>query len=246
MSTDVLFRVLPYVALVVLAAGLTIRYLRNVGRMGTLRAERGEAWASFGAGRLLRASLVALAVAHLVGLLAPRAVLAWDASPARLHFIEAVGMVVGLVALLGWGRVLWRHCGRHHPSRLGDLADSIFVSLVLVGMASGLATAIVYRWASSWGVVTLTPYAASLARGEPATAYAAEMPFLVQLHLVSAFGALALLPFTRLGPLLLVPFHRALVATATRLARPLAAAGRAAEDWLRRHNPGVWIWPKEE
>ena len=246
MSTDVLFRVLPYGTLVVLAAGLTIRYLLNAGRMDNLRGQLAEAWSSFGAGRLLRLSLVALAVAHLVGLLAPRAVLAWDASPRRLYAIEVLGMAVGLVALLGWARMLWRHCGSHHPSRLGDLADSIFVSLVLVGMASGLGTAIVYRWASSWGVVTLTPYAASLARGEPVTAYAAQMPFLVQLHLVSAFGALALLPFTRLTPFLLVPFHRALVATATRLARPLGAAGRAAEDWLRRHNPGVWIWPKED
>jgi len=246
MSNDALFRVLPYVALVVLGAGLVVRYLVSIPRMAALRAELSETWASFGAGRLLRLSLVALAVAHLAGLLAPRAGQAWDASPARLHLIELLGMVVAAVALLGWARMMWRHCGRHHPSRLGDLADSIFVSLVLVGMASGLATAVLYRWASSWGVATLTPYAASVVRGEPATAYAAQMPFPVQLHLVSAFGALALLPFTRLAPFLLVPFHRALVAVGTGLARPLGATGRAVEDFVRRHNPGVWIWPKED
>ena len=62
----------------------------------------------------------------------------WDLPGSVGNGVRTV--VGGSIGMLGWALMMWRHCGRHHPSRLGDLADSIFVSLVLVGIASGLAT----------------------------------------------------------------------------------------------------------
>jgi hypothetical protein len=68
------------------------------------------------------------------------------------------------------------------------------------------------------------------------------MPFVVQLHVVTAFGALAIAPFTRLAPYAIVGIHRALVFAG----KPISAAGRAAEDFVRRNNPGARIWPEED
>jgi len=86
------------------------------------------------------------------------------------------------------------------------------------------------------------PYTMTLLSGSPETAYPAEMPFLVQLHVCSGFGALAAFPFTRLAPFLVVAFHRVF----TLIGRPMATAGKLTEDFLRRHNPGTLIWPKED
>jgi nitrate reductase gamma subunit len=239
MSTEFLFHVWPYAAVAILCAGLVVRYLFALPRMQELASARGGSWP--GSGRLLRLALVAVAFAHFVGLVFPRVILGWNESPGRMHLIEIVGWVVGAVALIGWARVVWRHLDTPSSSRLGDFADSIFVSLILVGIASGLVTAIRYRWGSSWGVVTLTPYIASLF-ADPASVYVSEMPFMVQLHVVTAFASLAMVPFTRLAPYALVAIHRAFVFAG----KPISAAGRAAEDFLRRHNPGVRIWPEED
>ena len=68
------------------------------------------------------------------------------------------------------------------------------------------------------------------------------MPFVVKLHLASAFTALALLPFSSVAPFLIALLHRWFGL----LARPFNAGGRVAEEWLRKHNPAVWIWPEED
>jgi hypothetical protein len=68
------------------------------------------------------------------------------------------------------------------------------------------------------------------------------MPFMVRLHVVSAFGALVILPGTRLGPLMGLGLHRGF----SWLGRPFSAAGRLAESWLQKHNPAGRIWPEED
>jgi nitrate reductase gamma subunit len=62
-------------------------------------------------------------------------------------------------------------------------------------MVSGVAIALVYRWASSWSVVTLTPYVLSLPSAHPRVDLVASTPFLVRLHVLGAFASIALMPF---------------------------------------------------
>jgi len=61
---------------------------------------------------------------------------------------------------------------------------------------SGLAIAVVYRWASTWSAATLTPYVLSIPAGAPRKEYVEALPFLVQLHVFTAPAALAAAPFT--------------------------------------------------
>ncbi len=246
MKTNFLFRVWPYVAVVLFFVGLALRYAWMRKRVGAARLELAEAKDLFGGGRLWQISLLLLLSGHLAGLLFPREILLWNVAPVRLYVLEGFAFAVGLAAFAGWATLMWRHLGQARASVASQLADAIFLTLLFMAFLSGLLTAVFYRWGSSWGVLTLTPYVSSLFRGNPATALASEMPFLVQLHVFSALTALAILPLTRVTPLLTVPLHYGLNV----LLRPVSVLSQSLQKALElaahKYNPGHRIWPEEE
>jgi len=80
-----------------------------------------------------------------------------------------------------------------------SVADVVATTVLCIAMASGLATAALYRWASSWAAATLTPYVRSLLRFQPDVLLVVKLPLLVRLHVVCAFALLAVVPFTRVA-----------------------------------------------
>jgi nitrate reductase gamma subunit len=90
--------------------------------------------------------------------------------------------------------------------------------------------------------MTLQPYAMSILRGQPAILYVAQMPFLVQLHVLATFAALAVLPLTRLATL----FIAAMNAGVALASLPMRAAANAFAGWTRKHNPSAVFWPEED
>jgi nitrate reductase gamma subunit len=239
-TSDFLFRVWPYTALALAALGLVARALLVTDAVPAARRSLGEALSAFIGGRLARASVVALLGAHLVGLLAPRAILAFVAAPWRLHLLEAVGLALGVALLAIAIRATVLHLKRRRGSVLLDIADAAFLGVTLVAIGAGLATAILYRWASVWGVATLTPWAASLAGGHPATALVERLPLLVRLHVFAGFGAIAVFPLTRLGALPVLAARRVLV-LGDRPAAALAARGAVIGRRLAAR-----LWPEPE
>ena len=242
MKSGLLFSAWPYIAVSLLAVGIVVRYLLERRRMDVVKEEMAEAWALLGGTRLWRAGLLLLIIGHGAVLLLPQKLLAWNGSAGRLYALEAVAFVAGLAALAGWIGILRRHLVRTNRSAITELSDSIFLALLLVGIFSGLLMAVLYRWSSSWGALILTPYIASLLRLDPAVNLVAQMPFLVRLHVFSTFAAMAVLPLTRLAAFFVFVLHGAFAT----VARPMAATGRAAESWLRNHNPAAWLWPEED
>ena len=242
MKTYFLYFAWPYMALALLLVGVIVRFLLTRAQLDGLRAELMDARAVFGGNRTGYTALLLLAAGHVVALLLPQFILSWNNSPVRLYLLEFSGFIVGLVALGTFGKLLWRHTGRSNRSVLIEISDVVFLSLLFLGIASGLYLAIVYRWASSWGAIILTPYIASLLRFNPATQLAAEMPFVVRLHLFTTFAALAVLPATRLGAFLV----QGLLFFFERLARITGAIGETAGARLRKYNPATWLWPEED
>jgi nitrate reductase gamma subunit len=184
---------------------------------------------------------------HLAGLLFPRQITAWDLSPTRLYLLEGAAFALGLGTLAGWARLMWRQLGRaSDDSVAGQLADAAFLSMAFVALLSGLLTAALCRWGSSWGVATLTPYVWSVLRGNPLAAIAAGLPFVVRVHVFSSIAGLAMVPYTRLAPLVVAPVRRAV----TLLMRPVSAAARSVQGALelafQRNNPLPRIWPEED
>jgi len=120
------------------------------------------------------------------------------------------------------------------------------VSLLFTTLLSGSLTAILFRWGSSWGVITLTPYIMSLLRGRPAVELVAGLPFLVRLHVFSAFATLAALPATRLAPVLIVGLSRGLRLISAPVQVLAYSASKIVEVVARRLNPAIWIWPEDD
>lgn len=242
MKTNFLFAAWPYIGLSLLLVGIGARYLLDRRQMTAVAKEMSEARALFGGGKIWRASLALLVIAHLTGIVFPRVVLWWSASPGRLYLLEGVGLMAGISALVCWCALLARHLGRSNRTLITELSDTVFLALLFAGILSGVLTAVLYRWGSTWSAVTLAPYLASLVRAKPAAGLATQMPFLVRLHVFSAFAALAVFPLTRPAAFLIF----AVDWTFGLVGRPIASTARTLEAWMRKHNPATWLWPEED
>lgn len=242
MNRTLLFSAWPYVATSLFLTGMGVRYLLERKHAAAVKEEMSEAWALFGGSRAWRVGVIVLLFGHAGALLFPQRLLAWNRVPERLYLLEACALIAALTAAAGAATILWQHLGRSNRSVITELSDTIFIALLLVGIVSGLLMAVLYRWASSWGALILTPYIVSLLRANPVAGLAAQMPFVVRLHVFSTFAAIAVLPLTRLAAFFVFAIH----ACVSWLARPVSAAGRGAEVWLRRHNLTSWLWPEED
>jgi nitrate reductase gamma subunit len=163
----------------------------------------------------------------------------------RLYLLEGSGFALGVVALIGLVQLMWRHAHRgaaETRGRLFEVGDYTLLSLALVATLSGLATAVMFRWGSSWAVGTVTPYLRSLGRGAPATALVGQMPFLIRLHTFTWFAVLAVVPFTSAAAILVAAGDRVVLAAG----RPIAAAGLTGRRALARLSPARWLWPEED
>jgi len=241
-KTSLLFHDWPYVALALFAIGFVIRYAVLRKQRGG-RAKRGELSRS---DRLWRVGLILLLAGHLGGLLFPREVLYWNGVPLRLYVLEGTAFAAGLLVLAGCLRVMWRQFGKSTESVATQLVDAICLSLFFVALLSGLLAAVFYRWGSSWGVMTVTPYVLSIFRGGPVGALVAGMPFLVRLHVISGVTILPILPFTSIAAAAIIAFHRVLDRAGAQVSGRTAAPRRTLESLRQKYNPALWIWPEED
>src|SRR5437016_6294363 len=182
MRSSVLLGSLPYLAFGLCAFGILVQYLFVRRRLGALHRDLSEAWVVLGGSRLWKMSCFCLLLGHLAGLLFPAQVLLWNRVPVRLYFLESAAFAIGVIALFCCLGLVWRHLGRSSKSIIREVGDIALLGLLLVALFSGLLTAAFYRWGSSWGPATLTPYSLALLRGNPMVRWAVQMPFLVQLH----------------------------------------------------------------
>lgn len=242
MKADILFAASPYIAFSLLVMGLGVRYLLDRRQMPSVKEEMSEACSQFAGGPLWRVSLLLLVAAHLLGVVFPRAILWWNGNTRRLYLLEGAGLIVGVAALACGCALLYRHLGHSSGGMITELPDTVFFGLMFVGLLSGVLTAVLYRWGSAWSSVTLAPYMASLVRTKPAANLASEMPFLVRLHVFSAFAAIAVFPLTRLAAFVIFALNWAFVL----LDRTFATTTRILEAWTRKHSPAAWLWPEED
>jgi nitrate reductase gamma subunit len=187
--TNDVFSAAPFAALIACAIASAIVCRRTVNGSQVTRP------GTRACGRcLLLIALAVVALEHLLLLVAPQAVLRWNADVRRLFVLEAVGAVAGCACVAASLLALWRQLF----SKTSDdtsIARTLNLSVASLMMVSGVAMALAYRWASSWSAVTLTPYVLSLSSTQPRVDLVASTPFLVRLHVLGAFASIALLPF---------------------------------------------------
>lgn len=242
MKLNFLFGLWSYVSLGLLASGILARYILHRNQPGLERSDMIRARATFGGGAVWRSSLLLLAAGHVIGIGLPHTILLWGRRPVRLYLLEAAAFAIAIAALVACLALLRRHLRTQARPLLSELCDSVFLTVLLVGIASGLIISVVYRWGSYWGALILAPYASSLLHRQPAPDLVMQMPFLVRVHVFSMFGALAVFPVTSLSAYVVVGLRH----TVTFAAKGFSAAGNGAEAWLRKRNPGSWLWPEED
>jgi nitrate reductase gamma subunit len=141
---------------------------------------------------------VLVLLGHLLALLLPRRLQAWNSVPVRLYLLEATGLALALWALAGLGVLLWRRLSDRRVRVMTTPMDVILLLLLLISVVTGVLTATVYRFGSSWFTTVFTPYLWSLLTLRPLVGLVAPLPWVIKLHVLNFFVLLAVLPFSRL------------------------------------------------
>ena len=78
--------------------------------------------------------------------------------------------------------------------------------LLIAQVGLGVYMALTLRWGSNWFAVAMVPYLRSLCVLQPDSALLSVLPLVVKLHVIGAFALVAILPFSRLAHVLVVPW----------------------------------------
>lgn len=159
-----------------------------------------------GFGRIpLQWGLALVLVGHLIALLVPGTVQAWNGAQLRLYLLEGTGFALALWALSGFV-YLWLRWLRDGPQRtkLGP-ADVVVVWALVIVMLSGVLTALLERFGSAWSLSTVVPWMWSVFSANPRTDLVADLPWIAQVHALGAFALVAAFPLSRWVGIVAVP-----------------------------------------
>lgn len=200
-----LFAVLPYVALFTFLLVTIQRYRSRSFTYSSLSSQFLENRQHFWGMVPFHYGIILLLFGHLVGLLVPRTVLLWNAHPIRMYLLEISALAFGILTLVGLLNLVVRRAQTNKVRVVTSVVDWIVYALLLVQVISGVGSAVLYPWGTSWYAAAAAPYLRSILLLQPETSYVIGMPLLVQLHIVNAFVIITLFPFTRLVHILVVP-----------------------------------------
>lgn len=201
----VLFAVFPYLA-VVLAVFVSIhRYRTDRFSYSSFSSQFVEKRALFWGSVPWHYAVIAILLAHLFALAFPESWGRLIAAPARLYVLEATGLALALVALLGLLLLIGRRVLSRRAFVMTSLLDWILLSVLLSEVFLGFSVAFVYRWGSDWYLHTAVPWLVSLAVLQPQVGYVTALPWPVKLHMLGGFLVIGLFPFTRLVHLVTFP-----------------------------------------
>jgi nitrate reductase gamma subunit len=240
------FDTLPYAAAAGCAGGLLLRYLLDWTQGVDLKERYARAVHLLGGGVSWRYGLLLLSLGHVLGFLFPLQILAWNGERWRLIVLEASGFLMGAWALLGVVGLLRRHLFDPEDRSSGSVLDFTLLVLLFVQIVSGLAVAGLYRWASSWAAVTLSPYLQSLVGLHPTPELVARLPYLVQLHAFLTVAVLVVVPGTHAVYFFLYPLHAALAFVLRPIERLVEATRPRLARWRRRTMAAANSWWDEE
>lgn len=200
------FIVLPYVAIFSLLLGSIYRYRFHGFKVSSLSSQLLESKKLSLGSRPFHWGIITLFFGHLIGLLTPRAVLAWNEVPVRLYILEVTALAFGLMTLIGLILLIMRRITVKRLHSVTTKMDIFVYLILLVQIITGLYTAYFFRWGSSWFAMAMTPYLWSILTLSPDTAAVVALPIMVKIHIISAFILVGMIPFTRFVHFLVYPF----------------------------------------
>lgn len=204
--TDVLlFGAFPYVAIVLLLVISIERYRRNQFTISSLSSQFLESRRLFWGSVPFHLGILTVFFGHLIGFLIPRQVQLFAAVPLRLFILELTGFVGGLLFLIGMVLLIQRRLTSKRLQTVTSFSDYVVYVLLLFQAVTGLYIALFLRWGSAWYVQVAVPYLYSLFTFRPDVQLMADVPLMVQLHVIGAFALFAVFSYTRLMHVLVAP-----------------------------------------
>ena len=207
MLDNLLYIIFPYAAFT-LAVVVTIqRFFKRGFTYSSLSSQFLEGDELFYASVPWHIGILIVLLGHVIGLAIPKQVLWWNSVPARLYVLETTALVFGLLAFIGIVSFIVRRATSARIRAVTSLMDVVVLLVLFLQVVLGIYTALFYRWGSSWYATSAVPYLRSLFFLQPDLKMLAPLPMAVKAHVVNAFVFLAILPFSRLVHMLVVPIH---------------------------------------
>ncbi len=207
MLDNLLYIIFPYAA-ATLAIVITVqRFLKRGFTYSSLSSQFLESDELFYGSVPWHIGILIVLAGHAIGFAIPRQVLWWNGVPARLYVLETTGLLFGLLAFVGIVGLIIRRLTSARIRAVTSAMDVVVLLILLIQVALGIYTALFYRWGSSWYATSAVPYLRSLFVLQPDLKMIAPLPMAVKAHIVNAFAFLAILPFSRLVHMLVVPIH---------------------------------------
>ncbi len=205
MHDDLLFGILPYVAMGVFLLMTIQRYRQRTFTYSSLSSQFLENRQHFWGSVPFHYGLLFVLFLHLAGLFIPDVILAWNAAPLRLFITEATGLAMAVITLVGLVNIVLRRLNDSKTRTVTTVSDWIVYGLIGVQVITGISVALFHGWGSSWFATSLTPWLWSLVTLQPEVGYVSALPWMVKLHVVNAWLLIGFFPFTRLVHVLVVP-----------------------------------------
>ncbi len=208
MNTSAIFFVaLPYTALATLIIGVLYRYMTLGFKLTSLSSQFLEGKVLFWGSQPFHWGILVVFLGHVAAFAVPSTLLAWNGEPWRLIILEVTLFAFAIAALFGLAVFIYRRITHARIRSVTTKMDAVVYILLLIQIITGLGVALFYNWGSSWFASSVTPYLRSIFVFNPQVDTVASMPFLVQLHIVTAFLIFGILPFTRLIHFMVFPLN---------------------------------------
>ncbi|MBL4593997.1 MAG: respiratory nitrate reductase subunit gamma [Flavobacteriales bacterium] len=200
-----MFGVFPYVAFAIFIIGSIYRYKNKGFQVSSLSTQFLEGKQLFWGSQPFHWGLMVLFFGHLIAFLFPRTLIAFNGDPVRLLILEISSFAFGLSALLGLILLVKRRLSSKRLTMVANKMDMLVYVVLFIQIVSGLGIALFARWGSTWFASSLTPYLRSVFAFDPDLNVVNAMPWFVQVHIISAFFIIAIIPFTRFMHFLVAP-----------------------------------------
>jgi nitrate reductase gamma subunit len=200
-----LFGALPYVAMTIFFIVTIQRYRQDSFGYSSLSSQFLENRQHFWSLVPFHYGLLIVLAGHVVAFLMPRSILLWNARPARLYILEVSALICGVLTVVGLLMALARRSRSNKVRRVTTRSDWVLYGILLFQVTTGVLMAVFVGWGSSWFAAAISPYLWSLVKLQPEINYVIGLPWLVKLHIVSAWVLIGFFPFTRLVHVLVVP-----------------------------------------
>jgi len=196
---------LPYVAIAVCIFGTIYRLRAEKFTQSALSSQFLESnqlvWGSLpwhiGIGLII--------LAHLLALIFPGTWSGLMQNRTILYTTEGVGIALAVLAVAGLVVLIIRRITSARIQAVTSVMDLVILTLLLVQVGLGLATAAIYRWGAMWATAAATPYVWSLLTFQPDASYVSGLPLVIRGHIIGAWLIILLIPFSRLIHMFALP-----------------------------------------